>query len=107
MLLTTLNNVGSKTLFNAVFNRPEQVVRFWLCKDGIFENMECGEINKNKRNKTKKNAISMRNIQAKTKFGKHVRAFIRVLGLFCSSITSPVKVHLVTFCRIHDVKTTF
>ena len=30
-LLTTLNNIGSKTLFNAVFNRPEQVVRFCLC----------------------------------------------------------------------------
>ena len=25
------NNVGSKTLFNDVFIRPEQVVRFWLC----------------------------------------------------------------------------
>ena len=31
VLLTTLNNVGSKTLFNAVFIRPEQVVRFLLC----------------------------------------------------------------------------
>ena len=31
ILLTTLNNVGSKTLFNAVFNSPGQVVRFWLC----------------------------------------------------------------------------
>ena len=31
VLLTTLNNVGSKTLFNAVFNNPEQVVRFLLC----------------------------------------------------------------------------
>ena len=29
--LSTLNNVGSKTLFNAVFIRPEQVVNFWLC----------------------------------------------------------------------------
>ena len=29
-MLTTLNNVGSKTLFNAVFIRPEQVVRFLL-----------------------------------------------------------------------------
>ena len=29
--LTTLNNAGSKTLFNAVFNSPEQVVRFLLC----------------------------------------------------------------------------
>ena len=25
------NNVGSKTLFNAVFIRPKQVVHFWLC----------------------------------------------------------------------------
>ena len=24
-------NVGNKTLFNAVFNNPEQVVRFLLC----------------------------------------------------------------------------
>ena len=31
ILLTTLNNVGSKRLFNAVFIRPEQVVHFWLC----------------------------------------------------------------------------
>ena len=31
VLLTTLNNVGSKTLLNAVFIRPEQVVRFLLC----------------------------------------------------------------------------
>ena len=31
VLLTTLNNVGSKTLFNAVFIRPEQVVHFLLC----------------------------------------------------------------------------
>ena len=31
VLLTTLNNVCSKTLFNAVFIRPEQVVRFLLC----------------------------------------------------------------------------
>ena len=30
-MLTTLNNVGSKTLFNAVFIRPEQVVHFLLC----------------------------------------------------------------------------
>ena len=30
VLLTTLSNVGSKTLFN-VFIRPEQVVHFWLC----------------------------------------------------------------------------
>ena len=37
MLLTTLNNVGSKTLFNAVFNRPEQVVRFWLCRGRFYE----------------------------------------------------------------------
>ena len=26
-----LNNIVDKTLFNAVFIRPEQVVRFWLC----------------------------------------------------------------------------
>ena len=31
VLLTTLSNVGSKTLFNAAFIRPEQVVHFWLC----------------------------------------------------------------------------
>ena len=31
VLLTTLNNVGSKILSNAVFIRPEQIVRFWLC----------------------------------------------------------------------------
>ena len=30
-LLTTLNNMGSKTLFNPVFNNPEQVVRFSMC----------------------------------------------------------------------------
>ena len=30
ILLTTLNSVGSKTFFNAVFNSSEQVVRFWL-----------------------------------------------------------------------------
>ena len=30
VLLTTLNNFGSKTMFNAVLIRPEQVVRFWL-----------------------------------------------------------------------------
>ena len=35
VLLTTLNNVGSKTLFNAVFIRPEQVVRFLLCRSAI------------------------------------------------------------------------
>ena len=30
-IVTTLNNVGSETLFNAVFNSPEQVVRFcWI-----------------------------------------------------------------------------
>ena len=32
ILLTTLNNVGSKVLFNIVFISPEQVVRFWLCR---------------------------------------------------------------------------
>ena len=31
ILLTTLNNVGSTTLFTAVFINPEQVVRFLLC----------------------------------------------------------------------------
>ena len=31
-MLTTVNNVGSKALFNAVFIRPEQIVRFWLCR---------------------------------------------------------------------------
>ena len=30
VLLTTVNNVGIKTLFNAVFIRPEKVVHFWL-----------------------------------------------------------------------------
>ena len=28
-----LENVGSKTLLNAVFSRPEQVVHFLLCAD--------------------------------------------------------------------------
>ena len=32
ILLTTLNNAGSTTLFNAVFNSPGQVVRFLPCK---------------------------------------------------------------------------
>ena len=31
VLLTTLNNVGSITLFNAVFINPEQVVHFLRC----------------------------------------------------------------------------
>ena len=31
ILLTTLNNVGSTTLFKAVFNNPEQVVHFYAC----------------------------------------------------------------------------
>ena len=30
-IVTTLNNVVSKILLNAVFIRPEQVVRFLLC----------------------------------------------------------------------------
>ena len=30
-MLTTLNNVGSTTLFKAVFINPEQVVRFYAC----------------------------------------------------------------------------
>ena len=30
-LLTTLNNVGSKTLYNPVFINPEQVLYFLLC----------------------------------------------------------------------------
>ena len=42
MLLTTLNNVGSKILFNAVFNSHEQVVRFRLC---IFKYNALVEIN--------------------------------------------------------------
>ena len=29
-ILTTLNNVGSQTLFNVVFIKPEQVVHFLL-----------------------------------------------------------------------------
>ena len=37
VLLTTLNNVGSTTLFNAVFMRPEQVVRFLLCRYIYFD----------------------------------------------------------------------
>ena len=32
ILLTTLNNVGSTTLFKVVFINPEQVVRFLLCR---------------------------------------------------------------------------
>ena len=36
VLLTTLNKVGSTTLFNAVFIRPEQVVRFLLCLRSPF-----------------------------------------------------------------------
>ena len=31
LLLTTLNNVGSTTLFKAVFINPEQIVRFYAC----------------------------------------------------------------------------
>ena len=31
ILLTTLKNAGSKTLFSLVFINPEQVVHFWLC----------------------------------------------------------------------------
>ena len=30
-IVDNLDNVGSTTLFNAVFVRPEQVVRFLLC----------------------------------------------------------------------------
>ena len=36
LLLTTLNNVGSTTLFKAVFINPEQVVRFLLCSAKVF-----------------------------------------------------------------------
>ena len=36
ILSTTLNNVGSKTLFNAVFDCPEQVVRFRLCSINVI-----------------------------------------------------------------------
>ena len=36
ILLTTINNVGSTTLFKAVFINPEQVVRFLLCKCTLF-----------------------------------------------------------------------
>ena len=36
ILLTTLNNVGSTTLFKAVFINPEQVVRFYACSDQTF-----------------------------------------------------------------------
>ena len=32
MLNDIAENVGSKTLFNAVFNSPEQVLRFLLCR---------------------------------------------------------------------------
>ena len=35
ILLTTLNNVGSTTLFKAVFINPEQVVRFYACIQGV------------------------------------------------------------------------
>ena len=38
VLLTTLNNLGSKTLFNAVLIRPEQVVYFLLCILARIEN---------------------------------------------------------------------
>ena len=31
ILLITLKNAGSKTLFSLVFINPEQVVHFWLC----------------------------------------------------------------------------
>ena len=39
ILLTTWNNVSSKTLFNAVFIRPEQVVRFLLCTQQKSHNL--------------------------------------------------------------------
>ena len=39
ILLTTLNNVGSTTLFKAVFIDPEQVVRFYAC---ILQFGRCG-----------------------------------------------------------------
>ena len=35
-IVGTLNNVGSKTLFNAVFINPEQVVRFLAVQYGIL-----------------------------------------------------------------------
>ena len=36
-ILTTLNNVGSQTLFNVVFIKPEQVVHFllWIVKNRL------------------------------------------------------------------------
>ena len=36
-LLATLNNVGNKTLFNAVFIRPEQVVYIFSCVKAAFK----------------------------------------------------------------------
>ena len=36
ILLTTLNNVGSTTLFKAVLINPEQVVRFLPCIQGPY-----------------------------------------------------------------------
>ena len=36
ILLTILNNVGSKILFNVVFIRPELVVHFWLCSVLVY-----------------------------------------------------------------------
>ena len=36
-LLTTLNNMGCKTLFNPVFNSPEQVVRFSMCMIILYQ----------------------------------------------------------------------
>ena len=37
VLLTTLNNVGSKTLFNPVFIRLEQLLHFWLCRSLVIQ----------------------------------------------------------------------
>ena len=41
ILLTTLNNVGSTTLFKAVFINPEQVVRFLLCTQPVTPQTCC------------------------------------------------------------------
>ena len=44
LMLTILNNVGSKTLFNAVCIRPEQVVLVFRCvtRHGVILKCELG-----------------------------------------------------------------
>ena len=64
ILLTILNNVGGKTLFNALFNSPEQVVRFLLC----LANCTCFE----------PFAISIRRIYNGPKSSIHTRKFHQI-----------------------------